>query len=238
MPWGFQCQHFTERGQQTGRGSAFCRNPYNPLILVSYGKPSSSMVRLQEKFDIIWLLLGGKRSSSFTPKFKEYILPVYKVRIGSIIIFHLRKLWKAKFFILCDVIFLVRLQEKFEIDHSLGVRPTIKPTQWSSWAICLLIQQTQTSVEQVRDASPQELFVCNHLFYRQQCNAPYCDWIYIYQLPHYEKLYLISWCVSSPGQTVLPTQANSSYCKLQKENVHRQVAKWYRQVEPTRKKIT
>ena len=37
---------------------------------------------------------------------------------GSIIIFHLSERWKAKFFILCDVIFLVRLQEKFEIDHS------------------------------------------------------------------------------------------------------------------------
>ena len=40
------------------------------------------------------------------------------VRIGSIINFHLSKLWKAKFFTLCDVIFLVRLQDKFEIDHS------------------------------------------------------------------------------------------------------------------------
>ena len=30
-------------------------------------------------------------------------------RIGSIIIFHLSKLWKAKFVILCDVLFLVRL---------------------------------------------------------------------------------------------------------------------------------
>ena len=41
------------------------------------------------------------------------------VRIGSsIIIFQLSKLWKAKFFILCDVIFLVRLQEEFGIDHS------------------------------------------------------------------------------------------------------------------------
>ena len=39
-------------------------------------------------------------------------------RIGSIIIFHLSKLWKAKFFILCGVIFLVRPQVKFEIDHS------------------------------------------------------------------------------------------------------------------------
>ena len=34
------------------------------------------------------------------------------------IIFHLSKVRKAKFFILCDVIFLVRLQGKVEIDHS------------------------------------------------------------------------------------------------------------------------
>ena len=41
------------------------------------------------------------------------------VRIGSIIIFHLSKLKKAnEFSILCDVIFLVRLQGKFGIDHS------------------------------------------------------------------------------------------------------------------------
>ena len=63
----------------------------------------------------------------FTPKFhsKKYMLPTFEkcisevVRIGSIYIFHLvGKKWKAKFFILCDVIFLVRLQGKFEIDHS------------------------------------------------------------------------------------------------------------------------
>ena len=56
----------------------------------------------------------------FIPKIKpfkeKYISEV--VRIGSIIIFHLSELWKAKFFLLCGVIFLVRLQEKFEIDHS------------------------------------------------------------------------------------------------------------------------
>ena len=39
------------------------------------------------------------------------------VRIGSIIIVHPSKLWKAKFFMLCDVIFLVRLQGKFDTDH-------------------------------------------------------------------------------------------------------------------------
>ena len=39
------------------------------------------------------------------------------VRIGSIIIFHPSKA-AMKFFILCDGIFLVRLQRKFEVDHS------------------------------------------------------------------------------------------------------------------------
>ena len=34
------------------------------------------------------------------------------------IMFHLSKLWKATFFVLCDAILLVRLQGKFEIDHS------------------------------------------------------------------------------------------------------------------------
>ena len=60
----------------------------------------------------------------FTPKFNQkFILPTLKgkyilgkaVRIYSMIMFHLSKLWKAKF-ILCDVIFLVRLQGKFEIN--------------------------------------------------------------------------------------------------------------------------
>ena len=41
-------------------------------------------------------------------------------RICGIIIFHLSKLWKVKFSILCDVVFLWRLQGKFDIDHSQG----------------------------------------------------------------------------------------------------------------------
>ena len=45
------------------------------------------------------------------------------MRICIKIIFHLSKLWKAKFSLLCDVIFLVRLQGNFDIDHShLGVQ--------------------------------------------------------------------------------------------------------------------
>ena len=51
----------------------------------------------------------------FIPKFKKYIIPV---GIGGIVIFHLSNEWKAKFSILYGVIFLVRLQGKFDIDHS------------------------------------------------------------------------------------------------------------------------
>ena len=40
------------------------------------------------------------------------------MRIGSLPVCQLSKLWKAKFFTLCDVIFLVRVQGKFDIDHS------------------------------------------------------------------------------------------------------------------------
>ena len=41
------------------------------------------------------------------------------VRVGSMIIFRLRELWESKFFTLCDVIFMVRLQGKLKIaDHS------------------------------------------------------------------------------------------------------------------------
>ena len=51
------------------------------------------------------------------PNHKEkYISTV--VRIRSIIIFHLNKLWKSEFSILCDANFLVWLQGKFDIDPS------------------------------------------------------------------------------------------------------------------------
>ena len=53
----------------------------------------------------------------FSQLFKEKCVS-YVVWIGSVILFYLSKLWKAKFSILCDEIFLVRLQGKFDIDHS------------------------------------------------------------------------------------------------------------------------
>ena len=60
-------------------------------------------------------LLSSK--STFSQPFKEKCVSEV-VRICSIIIFHLSKLWKVKFSILCGVIFMVRLQGKFDIDHS------------------------------------------------------------------------------------------------------------------------
>ena len=54
--------------------------------------------------------------STLSQHFKERCISEV-VRIVSIIIYHLSKLWKATFFILCGVVFLMRLQEKFELDH-------------------------------------------------------------------------------------------------------------------------
>ena len=77
------------------------------------------------------------KKSSYHRKYKV-------VRIGSVIIFHLSKLWKAKFSILCDVLFLVRLQGKFDIallgvkwgerDHRLD-----SPVETSSYRISPLL---------------------------------------------------------------------------------------------------
>ena len=50
------------------------------------------------------------------------------MRISYLIIFHLSKLWKATFFMLCDVMFLVRLQGKFDIDHLGSER--VKLVDW------------------------------------------------------------------------------------------------------------
>ena len=54
----------------------------------------------------------GLSFNPFTPKFKTYILPTFYREMYEwcsenwwLIIFHLSKLWKAKFFIMCDVIF-------------------------------------------------------------------------------------------------------------------------------------
>ena len=72
------------------------------------------------QFFLCYTSLPSSRNTFFRP-FKEKCKSEV-VRIGGIIIFHPSKLLKAKFFLLCGVIFLVRLQAKLEIDHSLEWR--------------------------------------------------------------------------------------------------------------------
>ena len=59
--------------------------------------------------------IDGVTKSTFSQPFKEQCISE-EVRISSILISHLAT--KAKFSILCDVIFLVRLQGKFDIERS------------------------------------------------------------------------------------------------------------------------
>ena len=62
------------------------------------------------------------------------------VRICGIIIFHLRKLQKAKFFILCDVIFLVRLLRSFVIERFHHTK-----IEFISSRHCVLVYTTQVN---------------------------------------------------------------------------------------------
>ena len=68
----------------------------------------------------------ARASSSFQSVVVQNILPtfyreMYKCCSENLVVqsvFHLSKLWKTKFLLLCDVILLVRLEEKFGIDYS------------------------------------------------------------------------------------------------------------------------
>ena len=84
---------------------------------------------------VITLLLPSSKST-FSQLFREKHI---SEAVGIITIFHLSKLWKAKFFILCNVIFMVRLQGKIEIDHSWGVKGLIVGKKVS------LVHSTSTS---------------------------------------------------------------------------------------------
>ena len=54
----------------------------------------------------------------------------------SIIIFHLNKLWNGKFLILCDVLFLARLLEKFDIDHLYFHAGWISWREFNWYGVC------------------------------------------------------------------------------------------------------
>ena len=75
------------------------------------------------------------------------------VKIGGITN-HLSKLWKAKFFILCNAIFLMRLQGKFETDHS-----------WNCWK--------WRSSNHIRSLERQALF-CSRQSLQRSHEVPRC----------------------------------------------------------------
>ena len=98
-------------------------NPYHRKVLTLFG--ITLIYSGFQKFLALGELERGarERGTSLTlslPSSKSKISKSLKeecisaiVRIGSIIIPHLSKLWKAMFSMLRDVIFLLRLQEKF-----------------------------------------------------------------------------------------------------------------------------
>ena len=67
-----------------------------------------------------WEKQVSHKNSTFSQPFKKkYMSKVVRIScIISIAVFRLSKLWIATFFILCDIIFLLRLQEELQIDHS------------------------------------------------------------------------------------------------------------------------
>ena len=76
----------------------------------------------EQVVSIVWVHISSTISlpslkSTFSQPFKEKCKSEV-VRIGSIIKFRMSKLREAKFFTLCDAIFLVRLQGKFGVDHT------------------------------------------------------------------------------------------------------------------------
>ena len=95
--------------QEIGQSPAMFR-----LVISKISKDSSSTEPKMYRSNTLSL---PSSKSAFSQPFKEKCISDV-VRSGSVIICHTCKLWKAKFFILGDAIFLVRLQGKFEIDHS------------------------------------------------------------------------------------------------------------------------
>ena len=113
--------------------------------------------------------------STFSQPLKEKMYSISDVvRVGSRIIFHLSKRWKAKFFILCDVLFLVRLQEKWlEPMHLYQVLFT-SATFWLHEKVCTVTNQGPLHCDQnglilalVREIKPHIMkppHVCNILY--------------------------------------------------------------------------
>ena len=125
-PWNWTCSFRWTPGREDPHTSG-PRLPSGVGSALShwFSRPGKVSNEIQTKIGSTVLNRTGNGSHPSLPSPQKYIITTFKEkytreagRIGSIIIFHLSKLWKAKFFILYDVIFLVRLPGKFEIDHS------------------------------------------------------------------------------------------------------------------------
>ena len=113
--WGSLCFRLASSGiESQNPGPYSTLTDWNVGLLTSTCKQSLIMC---SGIEVGYPFHSQVQRSTFTQPFKEKCRSDV-VRIGSIIMFHLSKLWKAKFFMLCDIIFLVGLQDKFEIDRS------------------------------------------------------------------------------------------------------------------------
>ena len=98
---------FPARSLLTRSQGSEVRNPFQPLECFGYWKCGIDPSRNNS------FIVSHSPISPSTPKFKKFILSTFQrekrisevVRLRGIIIFHLSKLWKAKFFILCDVMY-------------------------------------------------------------------------------------------------------------------------------------
>ena len=117
---------------ETRRGTSHCTT-------ICCSSSTSHLVRseLRIKQYCLFLFFTLRKFNLLTLKFKKDEICLFigeVVRIGSIIILHLSKLWKAKFVILCDATFL--LQGKFEIDHFRECKRHLIPPKPITTALC------------------------------------------------------------------------------------------------------
>ena len=100
-------------------------------------------------FPLVWAITPTV-TALYSPNLSKSDCMSDVARICSIITFLLSKLWKVKFSLLCDVIFLVRLQGNFDIDHSQEWKGYT--TVWGLSAVTLAFEEVHsTQYANVRD---------------------------------------------------------------------------------------
>ena len=117
------------------------------------------------------------------------------MRIYIKIIFHLSKLWQSKFSLLCDVIFLVGQEGKFDIDHSQEWKG-FKKAKWFCYIIWIINQEIRASSHEGASwidykAFPVHIAVAYFTIF--DCSLPLmlqvifhssCPWYFLPQLTH------------------------------------------------------